>query len=248
MSSIFACQPTNVKQNIKTCILEGVSPCRDHVSHLICNAHAAIFGLVYKTASYHDGNNDIWSKIVTYNGSSNNISIPLFLNSKRDILVGEIYTFCVNACNTFTGIKVEALVSKISCLMGIRLSNGAECNMSWFDDINSALIIRNNSGDVQYYKDLPQLHKCLLYFVNASNIRNVNANSETYLIPNLSLTKNESSDTYSFVVPNKKGVLKYTDKPDCVATPLVLDGIRDITQFVGDRTFSPINNNFAALC
>nr|DBA13062.1 TPA: vp39 [Oryctes rhinoceros nudivirus] len=250
MSSLFACSPANAaKQQSKTCIFEGVSPCRDQVSHVICNAHSAIFGLINKTASYHDGDNDIWTKIVTYNSSSNNICIPLFLDSSSKIMMSEIRAFCINACNSYPTIKVEALSGRIACLMGVSMNNAQDfCRKSWFDDPNSALIIRNNTGSIQYFKDLPPLHKYLFFYINASNIRNSKADTETYLVPNLSLTRNDSSDSYSFIIPNKKNILKYTDKPDCIATPIVLDGIREVAHHVGDRTFAPIQNNFALLC
>lgn len=245
MTTMFNCQPLNNNQPNKSCIFEGISPCREQISHVICNAHAAIFGLINKTASYHDGDNDIWTKIVTYNASSNNVSIPLFMDSNSKILMSEIRAFCINACNNYPSIKVEPLSSRIACLMGVSMNSAPEfCNKSWFDDPNSRLIIRNNTGNIQYFKDLPLLHKNLFYYINASNIRNSKANTETYLVPNLSLTRNDSSDSYAFVIPNKKNLLKYTDKPDCVATPLVLDGIREVLQHSGDRTFTPIHNNF----
>lgn len=247
MTSLFTCQPTNSQQPPKTCIFEGISPCRDHVSHLICNSHAQLFGLINKTASYHDGDNDVWTKIVTYVSASNNITIPLFINSNGTILMSDIQTFAINACNNNPNIKVDALATRISCLMGISMTS-QHCNKGWFDEPNSALIIRNNSGRIEYLKELPQLHKCLFYYINASNIQNTRGGVVTYLIPNLSLTRDDSEDKYSFVIPNKKNILKYTDKPDCVATPLVLDGIREVSQSNEDRTFTPIQNNSALLC
>lgn len=249
MTSLFTCQPLNNAQQPKTCIFKGVSPCQDQVSHVICNAHAAIFGLINKPASYKNGDNDVWTKIHTYNVSSNNVSIPLFMDSNSKILMSEIRSFCINACHNYRNITVEALITRISCLMGVNINSAQDfCNKSWFDDPGSALIIRNNSGNIQYFKDLPQLHKYLFYYINASNIKNTASRSETYLVANLSLTRNDSSDTYAFVIPNKSYILKYTDDPDCVATPLVLDGIREISSSAADRTFKPIHNDFAAMC
>lgn len=250
MTSLFTCQSlNNNNQQPKTCIFEGISPCREQISHVVCNAHAALFGLIYKTASYHDGENDIWTKIETYISSSNNINIPLFMDSNSKILMSEIRAFCINACNNHPSIKVEPLSARIACLMGVSMNSAQDyCRKSWFDDPNSALVIRNNTGDIQYFKDLPQLHKYLFYYINASNIRNSKTDTETYLVPNLSLTHNDSSDSYSFIVPNKKNILKYTDNPDCIATPLVLDGIKEVSQSSGDLTFTPIHNNYTAIC
>lgn len=246
MASLFACRPDTAQQT-KSCVLFGVSQCRDQVSHVICNAHASIFGLINKTVSYHDGENNQTTKIVTYISASNNVSIPLFMDSHSKISIGEIQAFAINACNLHPEIKVDKLASQIACLMGVNMRMHDYCPKSWFDDANSALIIRNSSGKVQYFKSLPQLHKCLFYFVNASNIRHSNI-SETYLVPNLSLTRNDSSDTYSFIVPRKNNILKYTNHPDCVATPVVLDGIREVSQHSGDKTFTQIGAGFNNIC
>ncbi|ATY70230.1 OrNV vp39-like protein [Tomelloso virus] len=251
MASTFSCQPKTNNEPNKICIFQGVGSCdnRDHVSHLICNAHAAMFGLVNRLVSYHDGENNTWTKIVTYALSTSNINIPLFLDSKNNILMSEINAFAINVCNNYPNFKVNDLASRIACLMGLNMSSIQDiCKKSWFDDYDSALIIRNNTGQMQYFKDLPQMHKCLFYFINASNIKNPKSNVESYLISNLSLTRNDSSDTYSFLIPNKQNMLKYNGKPDCAATPLVLDGIRIVSDYIGDRSFRPLAGNSNAIC
>lgn len=249
--SLFMCNPSQKPQQTKHCIFRGIGNCRDQVSHIICNAHSEMFGLIHKTATYYNGENDSWTKIVTYATSSNNLNIPLFLDSNRKILMRDIRAFSINVCNNFPSIRasVDELVSRIACMMGVNWASGQSCGFkNWFDDVNSAIIIRNSTGNVQYFKHLPPLHKALFYYINASNIKNIKSDVETNLLANLSLTHNDSTDTFTFVIINKKLILKYTDKPDGVWTPLVLDGIREISQNVEDLTFTPIDDSYLGVC
>lgn len=242
MASLFGCQPDTAKPS-KSCVLYGVSPCRDQVSHVICNEHSEIFGLINKTASYRDGNNNDSVKIVTYISATNNIHIPLFMDSTSKISLGEIQSFSLNAYNANKGINSQKLAAAIACLMGLDSSVRSYCPNSWFDDTNSALIIRNNTGEVQYFQSLPQLHKCLFHFAIPSIISQPNS-SKTFIVPNISLTRSDSSDSYVFVVPKKDNILKYTEHPDCVSTPVVLDAIRHIPVRSRDKTFTQIGGNF----
>lgn len=242
-SSIFSCSPNYAEPKNKICIFEGVSPCRDHVSQVICNAHAELFGLIYKTASYHNGENDVWSKIVTYISSNNSLNIPLFVDASNKIILDEVRTFCLNVKNNFPTIKLDVLENRIACLCGLNQFGGATaCRYSWFDDVGSYVIVRNRNANVSYTNNIPQLHKALFYHTQPSNIRNSATNATTYLVANVSLTYNDTSNNFAFVVPNKSILLKYTTKNDCVATPVVIDGARDSAQRTSDRTFKPLRN------
>jgi len=243
MSSFFSCQSQfNNGPEQRKCAFEGVSPCRDHVSHLICNAHSRLFGLVHQPANYCTDAGDVWSKINVYAASQNSLSIPLFMDNTSKVLMSEIKTFTMTVCNRVPSIKVDVFQDRIAYLLGVNMyGNIPDCNQSWLSEPNSALIVRSRNENVQYYNNLPQLHRILLFYANASNIRNSNTGSTIYLIPNLSLTYNSSSDTFAFVVPNKKILLKYTDNPNCIATPIVLDGRREIISNSNDQTFRPIH-------
>lgn len=244
MASLFSCQQLSTYNPAKTCIFSGVSRCEDRVSPLICNRHAAIYGLINIVAHYHDGDNNSWSKIVTYAHSTSNINIPLFTDSNNKVNMNEVSAFCINAHNNFPDINYERLIRCMTSLLEIDATSCfIDCSKSWYDDIGSFLLVKNNTGSIQFFKELPLLHKCLFYFINASTIRNIKAESETYLVPNLVLTRSDSDDTYAFTVPNKKLLLKYTDKPNCVATPLVINGIREISYKQTDRVYKPITTN-----
>lgn len=241
MSSTFTCLPLSNTKQQNVCMFEGVSQCRDHVSQVICNAHALLFGLINKPTHYHNGDNDVYSKIVTYAAASNNINIPLFMDSNNKILMSEIRAFARNIGSNFSSINSAVFEERIACLMGLNMvPNQPLCRNTWFDDPGSAIIIRNSDAQIQYFNELPHMHKALFQYVSASNIRSAQSDTETYLIVNLSLTRNDSEDKYAFVTPNKATLLKYTDRPGCVATPLVMDAIQSVLHSTADRVFKPI--------
>lgn len=239
-SMLFSCPPPKTEKN---CIFRGIGPCRDQVSHLICNAHAELFGLTYATCSYVNGNNDTWTKINTYVSSTTSLYIPLFIDNQNTLLVNEIRSFCINAANLYS-VRVEELEQRIGCIMGVNLYAKADnCIKSWLDEPDSALILRHNDANIQYFRDCPTLHKMLFYYTQPSYIKNTTTGTQIYSVANLSLTYNDATNTYAFVVPNKSILLKKTNKPDCMATPLTLDAIRHSVQQTHDRVIRPILNN-----
>nr|WOJ45344.1 vp39 [Apis mellifera nudivirus] len=242
---MFSCfNDINVEQK-KSCRFKDVSPCRELVSNFICNEHAAIFGLTYKTASYQNGNNDVWTNIETYISSSANFSLPLFLDPSGEILTSEIHAFALAACNSFPNIRVEALKNVIACYMGM---NAYDTNCSyggWLDEDSTRIIVQDNNNMVKTLNYLPALHKMLLHYTKPSTVRNTANDSQIYLVPNLSLQydiNNSTQATYQFIVPNKKILLKWTNKPDCVATPIVLNAIRENAPKHRVRAFKPLSN------
>lgn len=237
----FGCVPSR-RQPTKYCILEGVGACADYVSHLICNKHALIFKLTYKSASYQNGDNDTWSRINTYAATNTTFNLPLFLDRTNKVLMSEIRSFAISVANEFRGYNVDELQDRIACLMGVNGFNNKMCIRGWLDEPTSQVIVRSNTG-IGFYSDVPLLHKCLFYYMHASNLRNTgNVASQIYLIPSISLTYNEVNNSYAFVMPNKKLVLKYTDRNDCVATSLVLDAVREVTESQNDITIRPVRN------
>lgn len=239
--SLFSCPPQEVK---KRCAFQGIGPCREQISHLICNAHAELFGLTYATASYVNGNNDTWTKINTYVSATNNLHIPLFMDAENRILSKDIRTFAINVANTYSFVRVDEFQARIACYMGVNLYAGNEhCIRSWFDEPSSGIILRRNNAEILYFRELPPLHKILFYYTQPSYIRNTSTDTRIYTVPNLSLTYNETTNSFAFVVPNKSILLKKTDRQDCVATPVIIDAVREIAQDTKDRIIQPIINN-----
>lgn len=248
MSSIFSCVQYNESRIQKSCAFAGVSPCRDQVAPRICNGHAEYFGLTYRTVTYHNGDNETWTKIVTYISAVSSLHIPLFLDATHKVLLNEIRAFAINTQSNFPNIRIEEFQDRIACLMGLNaFGNSQDCYLSWLDDATSTVVVRR-SGSIQFLNELPALHRILFSCSEASNIRNTDANTYTYLVANVSLTYNEASGSFAFVVPNKSIVLKWTNRPNCVATPLVLDSIRLSNKKTQDRVFAPIANDNNLVC
>lgn len=243
MSSIFSCVQYNDNRLLKSCAFSGVSPCRDQVAPRICNGHAEYFGLTYRIVTYHNGDNETWTKIVMYISAVSSLHIPLFLDASNKILLNEIRAFAINTQSNFPNIRLEEFQDRIACLMGLNaFGNNQDCHLSWLDEPTSTVVVRR-SGTIQFLSELPPLHRILFSCAEASNIRNTEAGTYTYLVANVSLTYNEASGSFAFVVPNKSIVLKWTNRQNCVATPLVLDSIRLANQKSQDRIFTPISDN-----
>lgn len=240
---MFSCFTEDFDKKKKTCRFKEVSPCRDQVSEYICNEHASIFGIAYKTASYQNGNNDVWSNVESYISSSANFSLPLFLDPSGEILLSEIEAFALSACNVHPNIRAEALKNAISCLMGLNVYDTNCTFHGWLDDATTQIIVQDNNGAIKTLNYLPPLHKLLFHYSKPSTVRNSTDQSQIYLIPNVSLqydVNNSTQPTYRFVVPNKKTVLKWTTKSDCVATPIVLNAIRENSMKHRVRSFKTI--------
>lgn len=244
--SIFCTEPfrENIGAPKRQCIFQGVSACHEYIGEKICNHHLSMFSLTNKVVSYQNGDNDVWNKIVLYHTSPGNLNIPLFSTSDHKILMEEIRNFVRNVCTNFPGINLYLLEQKIAKYMGMSaVFTQANCRTGWLDDTSVRVIIRNpNSTTAQYLSNVPYLHKVLFAHAQASNIINSSSGGQIYLIPNVSLTMNEMNNSFMFQVINKKNILKYTDKPDGVATPIVLDAFRSITQTNDDIVITPLVN------
>lgn len=250
--NMFSCFNDANLQQKKTCRFKDVSPCRDLVSTYICNEHASIFGITYKTASYQNGNNDVWNNIESYISSQANFSLPLFLDSHGEILLSEIHTFAMAACNTHPNIRVEALKNTIACLMGLNAYD-KNCSLGgWLDDSKTKIILQDRENKPKTLENLPPLHKMLLHYSKPSvTMLNSEDKSQIYLVPNLSLQyeiNNSTHPTYRFIVPNKKVLLKWTNKADCVATPIVLNAIRESAPRNAVRSFKTLSNMETVVC
>lgn len=236
MASLFGCYPQKVQ---KVCMLKGVGSCGENVSHLICNRHAEIFGVTYATASYQNGNNDTWSKINMYITSPTSLNIPTFIDNRGAIKASEIRTFSINASNQHNVDPVK-LQEILACLLGVNMyDNDSSCYGGWINELNSGIIKRQSDSEIEYAYDVPQFHKNLFYYSQPSFVMNMANDIQTYSIPNLSLTYNSESNSYAFTVLNKANILKKTNMPDCIATPIVLDAVRIMSHEPQERTFIP---------
>lgn len=238
---MFSCM-NDQPERARSCYFKGVSPCREMVSKYICNEHAELFGLTYELVDYTDGNNENWSKIVTYICSSANFHLPLFFNSSNEILVNEIHSFALTICNNHPNVKLEEFENRIACLMGVSAFENKCSFGGWLDDSSSEIIVQepNNVSVLTY---LPQLHKMLFHYTMPSITRNSANEHQSYLVPSLSLEynmNNPSSNTYHFIIPNKKIVLKKTKRQNSVATPIVINAIRRFKTNDQLKAFKPM--------
>lgn len=232
----YGCNPNTANYDYKEpCIFKGVSPCYDQVHHKVCNAHLSLFGLICKSASYHNGKNDVRTTINTYATSPRSVNIPLFLDKEGTLMMDEIRTFTLNARHTHPGINVQVFAKLIACNLGFNMFALDDCEVGgWLSDTNSRVIIRDpanaavlwgNAGSGFFERTkFPYLHKVLFYYVRPSNTV-TSTGDDIYYITTLSLTV-DSSGRLSFVTPNEDILLKWTEADDCVATPLALDAIR----------------------
>ena len=231
-------------QRMRACYFDGISPCREMISEYICNEHAELFGLVYELVDYTDGNNDNRSKIVTYICSLSNFHLPLFLNANGEVLVNEIHAFALTIQNNHPNIKIEEFENKIACLMGMSAFE-VKCSFGgWLDDESSSIIVQQ-PDTVSVINQLPPLHRMLLRYTSPSITKNLANESQTYLIPTLSLeydSMNPTTITYHFIIPNKKVVLKKTTRPNSVATPIVVNALRTQQASAQLKSFKPIAN------
>lgn len=228
--SIFQCNPLMNQRTPKMCIFNGVSPCRDQVSPRICNAHAELFGLTYRLVSYLTGDNTPHTKIVTYVSSLNNLYIPLFVDSRNSVCLDEVQSFTMNLIQTYPSIRVDEFQSRMASLLGVSAYDCPPCPMSWLDDTNSCLVVQytNSAGEgqIMYYHHLPTLHRVLLAHCDASYLSMSNARYN-YRIPNIALRPEANNPSrFAFQLLNKSMIFKWTNNPNCVATPLVLDALR----------------------
>lgn len=237
--SLFTCESELFERSRQVCIYAGVSPCRDQVSDFICNAHAKFHGLVYKRAHYTNGDNDTWSKINTYVCSVGNLNVPLFKH-RGIVMLSEIHNFAMNVCQMYPGVRRDLLADKISCLLGINATSETCKIGGWLDSPTSALTKRTAENTLKFYNTIPRLHKILFYYTEPSTVAKPGTSDDNILLvraPNVELVYQANTNSYSFIVPEKKILLKYTNNDASIATPIVLSGRQWLNDDTGDRVF-----------
>lgn len=226
------------------CIFKGMGSCGDHVSKFLCNNHSHIFGLIYKKAHYTNGDNEEWTRINTYVRTQSNFNIPLFKDKNDMISMTQVNNFAMKVCANHPNINSDQLSNIICCYLGLSASED-HCKLGgWLDD--SHIIVRDDQDRLRYFANLPKLHKILFHYALPSiTINAADNNSQVYLVDNVTLTYRSDDASYSFITPTKSIVLKYTNYPNYVATPIVLSGVRVISRSREDVAFRPMQRNDA---
>uniref|UniRef100_A0A0C9REG7 Fam188a protein n=1 Tax=Fopius arisanus TaxID=64838 RepID=A0A0C9REG7_9HYME len=149
-------------------------------------------------------------------------------------------------CNMNPHVKIETLKETIATLVGVSAYNTNQYHYgSWLTDKSTKIIVQEQST-VTAMQELPELHKILFYYAKPSAIINAIDKSQVYFIPNVSLEYDPLSSgtpTYNFIVPNKKLLLKWTNKPNCVASPIVLNAIHEVVPQDRTQAFTKLPDN-----
>lgn len=229
------------------CMFQGLSPCNDHVSRFICNAHAStIFGLIYQYVHTTDGNNEVNYSIVTYTTTSTwNWYLPLFKNHITNVVsCDEIMAYASNVSSSTNG-KFDSL--KLFDILTHYMSLNAfteKCSpKTWFDDnpANSIIMYDEIDDNIKFIKskDIPQLHKYLFAYIGSS----LTQTGDVYKIQIDTVALVRSNNSIAFTLINKPRVLKYTTHKNCVATPLVAAALRYVSIQETQLTFNKISSS-----
>lgn len=240
MNAQFSCYPKKIEKN---CMFRNAGGCGDHVSPDICNRHASIFGIEYGTISCLNGNNDSWSKIVMYVVSTTNLYLPLFIDKFGTILSDQVRDFMREASRNLNENEAMKIHDILACLLGVHMydtDNG--CNTSWLNEKDSHVIRFASNNDISYTQNIPQFYKNIFKYAQPSLLSNSSTGTQVYSVPNVALTYDETNDSYAFAMTNKSSLLKKTNEPDCLATPIVLDAVRIINKQQRNRVIKPLNN------
>lgn len=215
---------------VKRCVFASVSTCRDLVGDHICNAHLALFGLLIEEKDHTDGNNENYQHTNTYIISANALSIPLFEDTDGTIQMPVIHRFAKKVCNQFPNINKHNLTEVICKLVGVHFSGDyIDCDSTWLSLQSTGVICRNMVSS-RYLKRIPKLHQYLFEHTYMSNKTNVLTGKTTVRVANVTTMYNESDNMVSFTMIEacKPLTLKYTSNPVCVATPIILEGYREV--------------------
>lgn len=239
------------------CRYESLKGCADQVSEHICNAHAVKYhGLYYAYVTMTDGNNDEIATIVTYVMSQNSINIPLFwdpLTLVVDLHAIRSYAKRVTGSrsgNNYREDEADAVFSVINNWMGVT-SYVDHCTdkRNWFDDHEKNCIILHDriTQELRYLTNLPTMHKQLFAYMPANFSEDLRTQRKTVLLNNFGLViENDSPATFKIMNPTH--VFKKTRDPNCVATPLVISGIRYTTEKDKQVTYKRDNSNITIAC
>lgn len=228
MAVFFNCLDKKTKPS---CILQGLgNQCIDHDVGEMCNNHLKIFSMQNRLTSYVDGHNNQKTRPETLYFSHNNLSLPLFRNKNNIVSTQQIHQFAKNAekLHLIDGTKLAQI---ISCYCGLNTyvdDLTPDCR-TWLDEEkNFVNFFDGNKVTKHLSKNLPRLHKLLLKHCYPSIVKNLKSDTTTYMLENVHFEYDNATDGYYLTLTNKDLLLKYTDQPNCVASPLVISGCRFI--------------------
>lgn len=216
------------------CMFEKLGECSNQVSAFICNRHSSrYFGIVNETAHMTDGNNDEISCTVTYANSATSINIPLFWDPvTRVINMSEIRSYFRRVCGARNGIGNRENESELLCdviyqYMGMTSYVDKCPERTWYDDneANCIIFFNKTAETISYLKHLPTLHKLLFAFMPPSQTKDVDTDSFTIALETFGLVK-ENDKQPTFKIINPANVYKKTRDVNCIASPLVMAGLK----------------------
>lgn len=225
----------------KECIFRGIGRCQDKVAEHICNNHAAIFGLIFKNASYTTAQGASWNRVNGYVLQGQMVDIPLFQDRNGNILLKQVNNFARTVNSKYPEIKIDKMTERIGSLFGISIQTVGRSApyTDWLQQPGTQITTYTDSLTRVYYNPLPRLHAALLNDVYASMVVSNNiseaaqnnelANRTIMSIPNLifeSVNDPDYGPTFRFRIMNPASLLVYTRRQEMMATPLVLDALR----------------------
>lgn len=220
---MFDCGYANERsQIIRDCPFKTASPCMDFVpGSKICNRHMAPFNLKQVYTSYHDCNNEQWSKVALY--LTGNLNIPLFKNSPGVVDMLEIKSFAESVKYLYPEINLINFANSMACMMELSAVQPMKTN-SWLE--TTEVYALDSDGSFIQMK-LPYLHRILFQFALPAYTKRPGNTELDVLVANVILQYNPhsvDSTSYRFKVPThaKAITLISTDKENSVATPVVL--------------------------
>lgn len=249
MTDLKLCSYQDPRTVEKRCVLYELGGCADAVSPFLCNAHAEMFQLIYKLRDYTDGNNNHMPKIETYANTTTNLNIPLFIDQMGVASLPEICSFATQIQSNFRGrsFDIQKLINILSCLVGISAYNDTLCNIGgWLNEPTSLLYaVHNDQIMTMRAKNVTRLFKVLFYYSYPSTtvtIKDDRTEEQQIMVENTALVYNSSTTSYAANFVNHETLLKWTRNPDCVATPIVLFGRREIQAQKPTTEYIPIQN------
>lgn len=220
----------------RECVFKGIGRCQDKVADRICNGHAAMFGLIYKSIPFHSASGQTWTRTNVFVLQGHNIEIPLFMDRQGHILMRQIQSFAQNISSKYSDIKLTPLIERIASLFGVAVHAGSGNPRDDWLLRKDTQIVTYTRNSAKYYSGLPQLHSILfnnahpsMSFSNSAGATDVSAEQMIIMIPNIIFESSpdaEFGDTFRFRLVNPSLVLAWTTKPNMLATPLVLDSVR----------------------
>lgn len=233
MAELFTSIYNKRREISKSCMFSRLGNCSNFVHESICNNHSSkIFGLFYMLRDFTDGTGHHFQRIETYYSNiDTSFEIPLFTNNLGTILAGQIYTFAqkINRIINPRPELVDYIANTISAQLGVSAYNLDKCPPvnGWLgNDLGGLFIFDGDVVGSIPLQNLRPLHKILFKYTYPKIQMSANVPDDSlHRYENMILSKNNLTGESTFVMTNHRMVLKYTNRQDCVMTPIVLAGV-----------------------